>query len=933
MAERRSRPLTIIRQRRKRRVHVRRSAERRLARFSKGIGYIASLLAVLALLAATLAYAGLTENLPPVETLTILLDPQDGLLLEPTRLYDRTGEHMLAALAPQDGQRLYVPFDELPAALIDATLAMADPDFWTHPGYRLEGWRDPGVSPTLAQDLAADLLLWAEAPSTRRALRERILAAQITHAYGREQVLEWYLNSTGFGNHAYGIEAAARLYFGKPASDLDLGEAALLAAVSRSPALNPFDAPIAAEQRRQDALQAMLDLGLVSAEEASQADEQPPAIQPHRQPDPGIAPAFVNLVVDQLGLHLDRERVQRGGLEVITSLDYDLQLQAMCAIQATLSQTAPDAETCPAAGFIPAHATIPLLPDAQASALVVDPRSGQILALVGDVHADRQGSYLMAHPAGTALTPFIYLTGFTRGFSPASLGWDIPGSLANLDGRYHGPVRLRIALVNDYLPPAARLLDQMGVESVRRLAEPFGLTIPSGTGLLADDITISPLTLARAYAIFANQGVATGQPVSATGLTPVGVLQVNGGDDSVWVDWSMTGLQAVVSPQLAYLMNHVLSDEVARWPGFGNPNPLDIDRPAGVKVSQSFDRRSAWVVGYTPQRVVVVWVGTAAGAQTPSGNEPARLAANLWNGLTRYAVRDLPPSGWELPAGVVEVNVCDPSGLLPTSACPSMVREVFLAGNEPIQADNLYQVFLVNRETGLLATVFTPAELVEERIYMVVPEEARAWAQAAAIPAPPSAFDTVQMQPYLAEVHITSPVLFADVRAAVRIRGSATGEEFAYYRLEYGRGLNPRTWVQIGSDFTTPVAEDLLAEWNTGPLDGLYALRLMVIRSDQRVEQAVIQVAVDNTAPQIVILSPQEGLEYADRQIILQVQVDEPHLARVTFTVDGVQVAERVAPPFTVGWQASAGEHTLQVMAVDRAGNQSEVELRFRVTR
>ncbi|MBA4379698.1 MAG: hypothetical protein C0393_03280, partial [Anaerolinea sp.] len=231
--------LTIIRQRRGRRDHARRSAEGRATRLGFGCGFIVSALAAVAILAVALAYADITRDLPPVETLPVLLDPQNGLLRQPTRLYDRSGAHLIAVLAPEDAPRRFLAYPQIPKALIDATLVLADPDFWEHPGYLTDGWRDPDSHPTLAQKLVADLLLWDEPPAPRRALRERILAAQITARYGREQVLEWYLNSANYGKYAYGIEAAARLYFDKSAASLDLSEAALLASVSQAPALNP----------------------------------------------------------------------------------------------------------------------------------------------------------------------------------------------------------------------------------------------------------------------------------------------------------------------------------------------------------------------------------------------------------------------------------------------------------------------------------------------------------------------------------------------------------------------------------------------------------------------------------------------------------------------------------------------------------------------
>jgi membrane peptidoglycan carboxypeptidase len=843
--------LTIIRQRRDRRNRRRRSTEQRSGRVAFVAGFIASAVLVLGMVAAALGYANVTSDLPSIQQLPILLNASNGLLLQPTRVYDRSGAHLLAVLAPTDSARTYIPFDRFPKSLINATLAAADPNFEHHAGYSWTGWNDATVHPTLAQRLASDLLLWDEPSSPRRALRERLLAAQMTATFGREKILEWYLNSADYGNDAYGAEAGAQLYFGKSLEQINLSEAALLAAVSQSPALNPFDAPDAAEQARQEVLQKMLAQGLVSPELASQAALN----SPHPQPLPqggrgeGDAVAFVNIALDQLSQKFGSGRIRRGGLTVRTTLDYELQAQAECAVKNYLARLngqtesilAADGSSCEAARLLPNPASVASFPGASASVIVTDPANGQILSAVGDVRDGQTGAYIQSHPAGTLLTPFIYLTGFTRGLSPASLGWDIPGGLANFDGQYRGPIRLRTALVNDTLPPAADIVAQMGGESVGRVAAPFGLNLPSGTRLLQDDLSISPLDAAAAYGVFANRGTLAGQALSGEALHPVAVLKVIGVDGAVWADWTTPAVQAVVSPQLAYLMNNVLSDDAARWPTLGQSNPLTIDRPAAAKASRALDLSAAWTVGYTPQRVVIAWTGETEPA---SGTVSPLLAADLWHAIVKYAVSDLPSENWDVPSGVSTVSVCEPSGLLPTAACPNIVNEIFLSGNEPMQTDTLYQNFEIDRETGLLATVFTPPELVEAHAYMVVPPEAQTWAEAAGILVPPTEYDAVRTPPFQPDAHITSPLLFAQVSGTVEIRGTASGADFASYQLEFGQGLNPQAWTQIGDNNTLPVNEDVLGSWDTSGLSGLYALRLLVVRSDRRVEQAVVVVMV-----------------------------------------------------------------------------------------
>ena len=208
-----------------------------------------------------------------------------------------------------------------------------------------------------------------------------------------------------------------------------------------------------------------------------------------------------------------------------------------------------------------------------------------------------------------------------------------------------------------------------------------------------------------------------------------------------------------------------------------------------------------------------------------------------------------------------------------------------------------------------------------------MPAQARLWAESAGITAPPTAYDTLQVPPVLPDAHITSPGMFADGGGRIEIMGTAAGADFVSYRLEYGQGLYPQDWVQIGADSTTPQTESLLGEWDTTGLDGLYALRLMVVRADQRLDQAVAQVTLDNTPPQVAISYPQAGQEISllqEPQVALQAQANDPFLAKVEFYVDGVLAGESDTPPYGVIWKAKAGSHTLRVVAADRAGNTAE---------
>jgi membrane carboxypeptidase/penicillin-binding protein PbpC len=362
----------------------------------------------------------------------------------------------------------------------------------------------------------------------------------------------------------------------------------------------------------------------------------------------------------------------------------------------------------------------------------------------------------------------------------------------------------------------------------------------------------------------------------------------------------------------------------------GTPNALEIGRPVAAKIGQVQDGLDVWTIGASPQRVAVVWTG-ADTAFSPD------MSMGIWQAVMKSASLDLPADGWELPLGVTQMDVCDPSGLLPTADCPNIVSEVFLNGSEPTQYDNLYRTFEVNRETGYLATVFTPLELIEERKYMIVPDEAREWAEEAGLPVPPTSYDAIQLPPQLPNAYITTPSLFADMRGLFSIIGTAGGEDFRYYRVSIGQGLNPQRWTQLGDDVYTPVQDDVLVSWDTSDLDGLFAIQLLVVYQDDRVQIATTQISVDNQAPTVSIIYPQEGEEIdylQNRQMDFQLQVnDNLGIDRVEYFVDFQQIGVLDSSPYTWTWTTSQGSHHIKVIAYDRAGNSSDTIVRFKAVR
>lgn len=522
------------------------------------------------------------------------------------------------------------------------------------------------------------------------------------------------------------------------------------------------------------------------------------------------------------------------------------------------------------------------------------------------------------------LTPFIYLAGFTRGLSPATLAWDIPpaGSVspADLDS-YRGPIRLRAAMANDLTIPTRQVFDGMGAALVGQTLRAFGLDLTAASldELLAVENRYTVLDMARVYGVFAAQGTLVGYESPIDEWT---LLSIRGADGRDYARWNLPSSEQVVSAPLAYLVTDVLRDGTVR----NSPNPFEIGRPAAVKTGLGPDGSETWVVGYTPQRVVSLWLDGEGLSELP--------AAGLWTALMQAASREAAPEDWPRPPGIVRLNVCDPSGLLPTEACPNIVTETFLDGYQPLQPDSLYRAYTINRETGLLATVFTPLALVENRVYLQVPPEAADWAAARGLESPPDTYDTIRAPRFNPMVNITSPALFAEVKGTVTITGAAVGENFAYYRLQYGQGLNPSGWVLI-SESNQPVEAGTLAEWDTRGLGGLYAVQLLVVGADGRVETATTQVTVDNESPLIGLDFPLESAELSlaeHPQIIFQPRVtDNLFVASVEIWLDGRRLASFDAPPFSTTWTARRGGHALRIVARDRLGNEAALEVQFTV--
>ncbi len=923
------------------------------------------------------AYAYYSQTLPEPGAINLISTSADT-----TRLYDRTGEHLLYEVVdPLGGDRTWVNLPTISLDLRNATVAIEDQTFYQNPGYDAQGiaralWNNltggslQGGS-SITQQLVKNVLI---DPAERnqlsfdRKLKELILAARVSQKYSKDQILEWYLNTNFYGNLAYGVEAGSQVYFGKHVDELTLSEAAMLAAIPQSPGLNPIDNYPAAKERQGAVLKAMVEQGYVTQREAQTAFDAPVDIHPPEQRFNLLAPHFAIAARKQLEDILGPDLVYRGGLVVYTTLDYPLYLQVECAARSHIARLsgqpadtvipAEDGSPCDAAQYLHPLAASDQNTDHHASnvaAVVIEAQTGEILAMMGSLDYYNQaidGNFnaaLADRQPGSAIKPFTYLTAFEQGHTPATMVLDVrtafgvgsnqPYVPENFDRKFHGPVSIRAALANSYNIPAVQVINWVGVDNVIHTAHLMGInTLDKGLNYYGPALTLGggevTLTdMVYAYSVFANMGVMRGRPVPAdlrrTGfrtLDPTLILRVEDKDGNILWEYGKGNTfssSTVVEPSLTYLINDILSDDESRRPSVGVNSALLLDRPAAVKTGTTNDYRDNWTIGYTPQIVAGVWVGNTD--NSPMVEMPAIVgAAPIWQAIMEYTHQKLSVLTWQRPSDIVEVTVCEPSGLLPTPYCPTR-QEIFKKGTEPTAQDDIYRPFSINKDTGLLATVYTPPDLIEQRIYEVLPPEAADWVRETGIPQPPTAYDTLNAPNATGDVAITDPKPFSYVKGTVAIKGNARDSAFRSFRLDFGAGLNPAQWFQIGLDSTTSIFNSQLGSWDTRGLDGLYSLRLTVLRSDNSFQQFVTQVTVDNVPPSVQLLHPNDGQQFAMSDEFVTIQpiiADNVSMDRVEFYVDDALVATSTVAPFNERWTFSApGKHVIQVRAYDAAGN------------
>ncbi|NCP87512.1 MAG: hypothetical protein CO094_13985 [Anaerolineae bacterium CG_4_9_14_3_um_filter_57_17] len=801
---------------------------------------------------AALAYASVASSLPGVDDLRAR-----SAQFETTRLLDRNGGPLYEILDPNAGRRTYVVINQISPYVIAATIATEDKGFYTHPGFdpvaiaravwenATSGGNGPGAS-TITQQLARALLLSPEERVQRtyqRKLREIILAAEITRRYSKDEILELYLNEIYYGNLAYGIEAAAETYFGaaidgqltgvkngRLADDLNLAQAAFLAGLPQAPSVYDIHTNREATlQRNSDVLDLMF---LLSQEENCIAVSNAPApicvaiqdglaakqaIIAYNFPTPNIQtryPHWVQFVREQLEARFDAQTIYRSGFVVTTSLDPALQ----DAAQQIVSQQV--------ANLVDKNAS-------NGALVAIRPQTGEILAMVGSVDFYNEaisGQVNMAttqtRQPGSSIKPFTYLAAFEKGWTPATLIWDVPSYFppsgdpndprepyvpVNYDGKFHGPVTVRTALANSFNIPAVKTLQFAGIyddpatpqsEGLIGMARRLGITSLTrddyGLALTLGGGDVSVLEMTAAYAVIANNGQK---------IPPVAILKISDYAGNVIYEYQPPQGEQVIRAEHAYLMANILSDNEARAPMFGRNSVINLPFPAAAKTGTTNDFRDNWTMGFTPDLAVGVWVGNAD--YTPMVNTTGLSgAAPIWADFMQAAVPQN-PRGFDRPPGIMEKVICALSGAEPSEKCPQQRLEIFAGDQPPLPAsEDLWKQENLDTWTGLRANALCSEFVAEKMTLNVTDSFARRWLR-----------QDDQGRNWAEEQGFERPIFFVpdgdcngDDRPTLQwnlregdvlhenelsINAAAFAPNFSLFRLEFGYGDDPKTWETL----------------------------------------------------------------------------------------------------------------------------------------
>ncbi len=673
-------------------------------------------LAVFLILAGVTVFAfSLARSIPDAGRIS------ERTVAESTKIYDRTGKVLLYEIHGEE-RRTVIPLSAIPDQMEQATIVAEDDNFYKHIGLDGRGILRAFIKnitsgditqggSTITQQLVKNSILTSERTFGRK-IKEAVLAILLERRYAKDEILELYLNQIPYGANAYGVESAAKTYFAKPAKELTLAEAALLAALPKAPT---YYSPYGSRKdellsRRNWILDRLAEKGFISKEEAEQTKRSSLGVVPPTQRSIR-APHFVFFVREYLSAKYDEEFVERGGLKVITTLDWKLQEEAEKVIKEGAEQ---NEKTVGAAN---------------AALVAIDPKTGDILAMVGSRDYWEQPKPDGCRPGidckfdphvnvairlrqpGSAFKPFVYATALKKGYTPETVLFDVPtefnvncnadGSAPpginpkdcyhpqNYDGRFRGPVTLRQALAQSLNLPSVKLLYLAGIGESIQTGRNLGITTLDsperlGLTLVLGGAEVKLLEMVSAFGAFAADGVL--RP-----YTPI--LKVENSQGQVLEERQEIAIPAL-DTQVTRTLNSILSDNNARIPIFNPQSSLYFsNRQVAAKTGTTQDYRDTWVIGYTPAIVAGVWAGNNDNSAMNQTAASVMVAGPVWHNFMERVLERTPPEFFPPPE--------------PIFAAKPALRGIYQAG----------PYFRIDRISGKLATEYTPPELVEERGY------------------------------------------------------------------------------------------------------------------------------------------------------------------------------------------------------------------------
>jgi 1A family penicillin-binding protein len=649
-------------------------------------------LIVIVPLAGVGVYAYFAKDLPSV------VDLQNRKLIESTKIFDRTGEVLLYEVHGKEN-RTIVQSGDIPKVVRDAFIAAEDRNFYQHNGVNLSsivrslikniesGDRSQGGS-TITQQFVKNALLSNQKTYIRK-LQEAILSVQIERQYSKDDIMTFYLNEIPFGSNIYGIEKAAEVFFGKSANQLEAGEAAMLASLIKAPSYySPYGSHTDALRDRQLwILEEMFNSGAIDRATYENAKSKPLDIKPYSQDIK--APHFVFYIKEKLAEEFGEDVLEQGGMNVITTLDYDLQLKA----EQILKEKLPALERSY---------------DAENGAIgAVDPKTGQILVMAGsrdyfDVKRDGNVNILTSlQSPGSSIKPIVYTSAFKKGYNPNTILFDLktnfgtdsnPYEPNNFNMSFRGPVSMRQALANSLNIPAVKTLYLAGIKDTSKLAQEMGITDYNnpdnyGLAMALGGVDLKIIEEIGAYSVLANDG-------KKNPLETIVEIKDNSGKSLKKFEKRE---KRILEPQVARLMNNVMKDNEARSATFGFTNNLTISGiDIGAKTGTSQEFRDALTLGYTTEIVAGVWIGKNDNSPMKNGADGSVVAAPIWNAFMRETLANYKPG-----------KFTDPE--------PITVGKTMLNG----KYENVKKIS-VNSLTGKLANSTTPTELIVEKEFKSV---------------------------------------------------------------------------------------------------------------------------------------------------------------------------------------------------------------------